>query len=100
MTSPLPRESLAHLLCVERHGAATFTARLGNFWGGPLDADVWARATAPTTTTSRRPPRCRIRTPYRPRSPRRAEGWPGAYACGPVEFRRIGPRWPDSSRGA
>jgi len=29
----------------------------------------------------------------------RAEGWPEAYACGPVEFRRIGPRWPDSSRG-
>ena len=25
----------------------------------------------------------------------RLEGWPEAYARGPIEFRRVGPRWPD-----
>jgi hypothetical protein len=29
----------------------------------------------------------------------RAEGWPEAYAEGPVEFRRVGPRWPTADDG-
>ena len=29
----------------------------------------------------------------------RSEGWPEAYAAGPVEFRRVGPLHPDRARG-
>ncbi len=29
----------------------------------------------------------------------RKEGWPEEYAAGPVEFRRVGPRWPSRAAG-
>jgi acyl-CoA thioesterase len=167
MTSLLPRESLADLLHVKRAGGPAFTAQLESFWGGVLDADVWARAalavavSAPGHTlfalhgrlpagltpgaplslgvTAREEPKdvlacevelsqglrrgslhahasarrggpgyCDVALPAAlpdpdslpsTRESARAEGWPEAYACGPVEFRRIGPRWPDARRG-
>ncbi len=162
-----PRESFASMLAVERRGDGEFVARLEDFWGDSLGADVLARAALAAGETcegrelhslhacflASAPPDVPLTLRVEPLEdgPRlarrhvrllgdellcqvvasfaspddglryqdatlapglpapedlpstveraRAEGWPEEYARGPIEFRRVGPLWPDASSG-